>query len=85
MYRSSPCWCVYRVLAATVLAPLDATNEAERHLRGSNIEEHAYPGVQHEVLNEISKHEVLDDVLNLLRRALEFDPSPRAQSRAATQ
>jgi alpha-beta hydrolase superfamily lysophospholipase len=68
-----------------VLAPLDATTEAMKHLRGSNIEEHVYPGAQHEVLNEINKDEVLDDVVNFLRRALESQPSPRGQSRAAAQ
>src|SRR5438309_2795708 len=40
-----------------------------RHLRGSNIEEHVYPGAQHEVLNEINKEEVLDDVVRFLRGA----------------
>ena len=55
-----------------------------KHLRGSNIEEHVYPGAQHEVLNEINKDEVLDDAVNFLRRVLEVDRSPRRQSRAAT-
>jgi alpha-beta hydrolase superfamily lysophospholipase len=53
-----------------VLAPLDATTEAMRHLRGSKTEEHVYPGAQHEILNEINKEEVLDDVVRFLRRAL---------------
>ena len=53
-----------------VLAPLDATTEAMKHLRGSNTEEHVYPGAQHEVLNEINKDEVLDDVVRFLRRVL---------------
>jgi alpha-beta hydrolase superfamily lysophospholipase len=53
-----------------VLAPLAATAEAMKHLRGSNIEEHVYPGAQHEVLNEINKDEVLDDVVRFLRRVL---------------
>ena len=56
-----------------------------KHLRGKNIKEHVYPGAQHEVLNEINKDEVLDDVVNFLRRALESNPSPREQSRAAAQ
>src|ERR1700682_4456958 len=51
-----------------VLAPLAATTEAIKHLRGSNIEEHVYPGAQHEVLNEVNKNEVLDDVVGFLRR-----------------
>jgi alpha-beta hydrolase superfamily lysophospholipase len=50
-----------------VLAPLAATREAMEHLRGSNIEEHVYPGAQHEVLNEINKGEVLDDVVRFVR------------------
>ena len=54
-----------------VLAPLDATTEAMKHLRGGNIEEHVYPGAQHEVLNEINKDEVLDDVVRFLRPVLD--------------
>jgi alpha-beta hydrolase superfamily lysophospholipase len=67
-----------------VLAPLDATKEAMKHLRGSRIEEHVYPGAQHEILNEINKEEVLDDVVRFLREALESERSPRGKSRAAT-
>jgi alpha-beta hydrolase superfamily lysophospholipase len=61
-----------------VLAPLDATTEAMKHLRGGNIEEHVYPGAQHEILNEINKDEVLDDVVNFLRRALSLTPVRKA-------
>jgi alpha-beta hydrolase superfamily lysophospholipase len=61
-----------------VLAPLDATKEAMRHLRGSNIEEHVYPGAQHEILNEINKDEVLADVVKFLRRALSLTPVRKA-------
>jgi alpha-beta hydrolase superfamily lysophospholipase len=64
-----------------VLAPLDATREAMRQLRGSNIEEHVYPGAQHEILNEINKEEVLDDVVRFLRGALESERRLRGQSR----
>ena len=35
--------------------------------------EHVYSVAQHEVLNEINKDEVLDDVVNFLRRAIELD------------
>jgi alpha-beta hydrolase superfamily lysophospholipase len=35
-----------------VLATLDATTEAMKHLRGSNIEQHVYRGAHHEILNE---------------------------------
>jgi alpha-beta hydrolase superfamily lysophospholipase len=42
-----------------------------KHLRGSKIEEHVYIGAQHEVLNEINKDEVLDDVVRFLRRELD--------------
>ena len=66
-----------------VLAPLDATTVAMKHLRGSNIEEHVYPGAQHEILNEINKDDVLDDVVTFLHRAFNLDRSPRGQSRAA--
>jgi alpha-beta hydrolase superfamily lysophospholipase len=43
-------------------------------LRGSDFEEHIYPGAQHEILNEINKDEVLDDVVSFLRRALRTGP-----------
>jgi alpha-beta hydrolase superfamily lysophospholipase len=46
-----------------------------RHLRGSKIEEHVYPGAQHEVLNEINEEEVLDDEVRFLRGALGLRPS----------
>jgi alpha-beta hydrolase superfamily lysophospholipase len=35
-----------------------------KHPRGSDFEEHVYPGAQHEVLNEIN------DVVRFLRRVL---------------
>jgi len=57
-----------------VLAPLEPTTKAMKHLRGGNIEEHVYPGAQHEILNEINKDDVLDDVVNFLRRALRLTP-----------
>jgi alpha-beta hydrolase superfamily lysophospholipase len=53
-----------------VLAPLAVTREAVHRLRGSNLEEHIYPGAQHEVLNEINKDEVLEDIVSFLRRVL---------------
>ena len=53
-----------------VLAPLDASTDAMKHLRGRNIEEHVYPGAQHEVFNEINKDEVLDHMIRFLRSAL---------------
>jgi alpha-beta hydrolase superfamily lysophospholipase len=39
--------------------------------------EHVYSVAQHEVLNEINKDEVLDDVVNFLRRALNLTAGPR--------
>jgi alpha-beta hydrolase superfamily lysophospholipase len=68
-----------------MLAPLDATTEAMRHLRGSNLEEHVYPGAQHEVLNEINKEEILDDVVRFLRRAPGLERSLSEEGRAATK
>jgi alpha-beta hydrolase superfamily lysophospholipase len=56
------------------LAPLAVTQEAVHRLRGSDFEEHIYPGAQHEILNEINKDEVLDDVVSFLRRALGTGP-----------
>jgi alpha-beta hydrolase superfamily lysophospholipase len=56
------------------LAPLAVTRDAVHRLRGSNFEEHIYPGAQHEVLNETNKDEVLDDVVGFLRRVLELGP-----------
>lgn len=56
------------------LAPLDVTREAVRRLSGSDFEEHVYAGAQHEVLNEINRDEVLDDVIGFLRRSLRLGP-----------
>jgi alpha-beta hydrolase superfamily lysophospholipase len=53
-----------------VLAPLDATTHAMKHLSGSKTEEHVYPGAQHEIFNEVNKDEVLHDVVRFLRGAL---------------
>jgi alpha-beta hydrolase superfamily lysophospholipase len=53
-----------------VLAPLAVTEPVMYRLRGSKFNEHIYPGAQHEVLNEINRDEVLDDVVAFLRRAL---------------
>jgi alpha-beta hydrolase superfamily lysophospholipase len=50
------------------LAPLGVAREAMYRLRGSDFEEHVYPGAQHEVLNEINRGEVLEDVTRFLRR-----------------
>ena len=61
-----------------VLAPLDVSTTAMNRIRGTRIEEHVYPGAQHEVLNEINKDEVLNDVVGFLRGAL------RAQRQAST-
>ena len=44
---------------------------AEVRSPGMNV----YPGAQHEVLNEINKDEVLDDVARFLRGALGLRPS----------
>jgi alpha-beta hydrolase superfamily lysophospholipase len=49
---------------------LAVTQEAMHWVRGIEFEEHIYPGAQHEILNEINKDEVLDDVVGFLRRAL---------------
>jgi alpha-beta hydrolase superfamily lysophospholipase len=55
------------------LAPLAETKGAMEHLRGGKFEEHIYPGAQHEILNEINKDEVLDDVARFLRRVPALD------------
>jgi alpha-beta hydrolase superfamily lysophospholipase len=55
-----------------VLAPLAETKVVMEHLRGSNFEEHIYPGAQHEILNEINKDDVLADVIRFVRRVLGF-------------
>ncbi len=48
------------------LAPLDAARPAIEHLRGDQLEEIVYPGARHEVLNEINRDEVLDEVARFL-------------------
>jgi alpha-beta hydrolase superfamily lysophospholipase len=52
------------------LAPLDATRPAIEHLRGDRLEELVYPGARHEVLNEINREEVLDEVARFLDGAV---------------
>ena len=52
------------------LAPLEPTRGAMEHLRGSQLEEHVYPGARHEVFNETNREQVLDDVVAFLRRAV---------------
>ena len=48
------------------LAPLEATRPAIEQLRGDQFEELVYPGARHEVLNEINREEVLDEVARFL-------------------
>jgi len=48
------------------LAPLQVTRPAIEQLRGDQFEELVYPGARHEVLNEINREEVLDEVARFL-------------------
>jgi alpha-beta hydrolase superfamily lysophospholipase len=48
------------------LAPLAATREAIERIRGDQLEEHIYAGARHEVLNEINREEILDEVASFL-------------------
>jgi alpha-beta hydrolase superfamily lysophospholipase len=48
------------------LAPLGPTREAIERLRGDQLEEQIYPGARHEILNEINREEVLDEVASFL-------------------
>ena len=67
-----------RLLADLRVVPLHELGQAERtHVRQVEVAHaparelfHPFPGAQHEVLNEINKDEVLDDVVRFLRRAL---------------
>ena len=52
------------------LAPLAQARPAVERIRGRVFEERVYPGARHEVLNEVNKDEVIDDVLAFLRSAL---------------
>jgi len=42
------------------------TRPAIEQLRGDQFEELVYPGARHEVLNEINREEVLDEVARFL-------------------
>jgi len=53
------------------LAPLDETRPAVERLRGPRTEEKVYEGARHEIFNETNREEVLDDVADFLRRALD--------------
>jgi alpha-beta hydrolase superfamily lysophospholipase len=48
------------------LAPLAATRPAIERIQGTELEEQVYPGARHEVLNEINREEVLDEVAGFL-------------------
>ena len=52
------------------LVPLATTRRAIAHVRGELLEEHIYPGAQHEVMNETNRKEVLDDIVVFLKRQL---------------
>jgi alpha-beta hydrolase superfamily lysophospholipase len=52
------------------LAPLEATREAIERIRGDQLEEQVYPGARHEILNEINREDVLDEVAGFLDGAL---------------
>jgi alpha-beta hydrolase superfamily lysophospholipase len=60
------------------LAPLDATRSAIEHVRGAQLEELVYPGARHEVLNEINREEVLDEVARFLDDAAAHSPAAAA-------
>jgi alpha-beta hydrolase superfamily lysophospholipase len=48
------------------LAPLEPTRAAIERIRGDHLEEQIYPGARHEVLNEINRVDVLDEVASFL-------------------
>ncbi|MEO7197743.1 MAG: alpha/beta hydrolase, partial [Solirubrobacterales bacterium] len=59
---------------ADQLIPLAVTRTGIESIRGAAFEERIYPGAAHEVFNEINRDEVLDDVMDFLRRALTSKP-----------
>lgn len=52
------------------LAPLGPTRAATEVIAGSDFSERIYEGAAHEVLNEINREEVLDDVVAFIGEAL---------------
>ncbi|MBA2682243.1 MAG: alpha/beta hydrolase, partial [Ktedonobacteraceae bacterium] len=52
------------------LIPLAATHPIIEHLRGTNFEEHIYPGALHEIFNETNRDEVIADVVAFVQRML---------------
>jgi alpha-beta hydrolase superfamily lysophospholipase len=48
------------------LAPLGVTRDAIERIRGDRLEEHIHPGARHEVLNEINREDILDEVASFL-------------------
>lgn len=52
------------------LAPLEETRPAVERIRGPRTEERVYEGARHEIFNETNREEVLDDMIEFLRRAL---------------
>lgn len=57
---------------ADELVPLADTRTGTDRLRGLLFEERVYPGARHEVFNETNRDEVLDDVVEFVRRVLKL-------------
>ena len=53
------------------LVPLQYTREAVERIRGTDFEEHVYPGARHEVFNETNRQEVLDDITAFIDRVVD--------------
>lgn len=52
------------------LVPIEDTRTGIAHIRGTLLEEVAYPGARHEIFNETNNDEVLEDLCDFLDRAL---------------
>ncbi|MEP6560443.1 MAG: lysophospholipase [Nakamurella sp.] len=50
------------------LVPYDATAAGWPAVAGANVETKTYPGARHEIFNETNRNEVLDDVIDFVRR-----------------
>ncbi len=62
------------------LAPLSQAREAIERIRGSALQEHIYLGAHHEILNEINKDEVIEEIIAFVRSCLESERTTQTAS-----
>ena len=62
------------------LAPLHQAREAIERIRGSALQEHVYLGAHHEILNEIDKDEVIEEIIVFVHSCLQSERATQTAS-----